>query len=362
MCIRSGAWYSLPAVSHEPSEIIRALAAHWGLTESPVAPLAGGLIHQSFSVPHRDVEYVLQRVNPIFSPGIHENIVAVTEHLHGKGVCTFRLLPTKDGRPYADLGPAGIWRLMTRVPGVTFDTCSSLAQARSAGSLVARFHSALADLDHDFQPLGIPLHDTTTHLEDLRAALFTHRGHRLYDEVAPLAEEILGAVSGWEPLDGVPLRVVHGDLKFNNVLFSGEVEEEKHTAVSLIDLDTLSRMPLWVELGDAWRSWCNRAGEDVAEAALDMEVFRESAEGYLAGLTIELDTAERVSLAHGIERVGLELSARFAADALIESYFGWDPAHFASSGDHNLTRARGQLSLYRQARETREARIRVLVG
>jgi hypothetical protein len=121
-------------VAHDSSEISRALAAYPGLTESPVAPLAGGLIHQSFSVPHRDVEYILQRVSPIFSPGIHENMLAVTEHLYQKGVCTFRLLPTKDGRPYTNLGEAGIWRLMTRVPGVTFETCTSPEQARTGST------------------------------------------------------------------------------------------------------------------------------------------------------------------------------------------------------------------------------------
>ena len=36
---------------------------------------------------------------------------------------------------------------------------------------------------------------------------------------------------------------------------------------------------------------------------------------------------------------------RFAADALNESYFGWDKARFARAGDHNLLRARGQASL-----------------
>jgi Ser/Thr protein kinase RdoA (MazF antagonist) len=349
-------------VTQDSGEIVRALAAHWDLSESPVALVAGGLLHQSYSVPHGDVDCILQRVNSIFSPRIHENIRAVTEHLHAQGVYTLRLLPTRDGKPYADLGALGVWRLMTRVPGVTFDTCTSVAQARSAASLVARFHSALADLEHDFQPLGFPFHDTATYLEELREALVTQRGHRLYAAVAPLGEEILEAMSAREPLEDVPLRVVHGDLKFNNVLFAGESGEEKQSAVSLIDLDTVSRMPLWVEMGDAWRSWCNRTGEDAAEAELDLEVFRASAEGYLAGLSIELGGAERASLAHGLEHISLELSARFAADALRESYFGWDPERFGSAGDHNLTRARGQLSLYRQARETREARLRALAG
>ena len=325
-----------------------------------MAQLAGGLLHQSFSVPCRDVECVLQRVSPIFAPGIHDNIVAVTEHLQAKGICTLRLLPTRDGDPYVDLGAGGIWRLMTRVSGVTFQTCTSLPQARSAGALVARFHSALADLEHEFLPLGIVFHDTDAHLAELREAVARHHGHRLYDQVVQLADEILAVADRWDPLDDVPLRVVHGDLKFNNILFSAAEGADKDEAVSLIDLDTLCRMPLWVEMGDAWRSWCNRAGEDAPHAELDMDVFDASAQGYLAALELELDAAERESLAHGIERVGLELSARFAADALNERYFGWDPARFASHGDHNLVRAQGQLSLYRQARETRDQRIRAL--
>lgn len=352
----------MSTVPADGGAIARALAAFGGVAEAPVEPLSGGLIHQSFSVPHRDVECVLQRVNPIFSAGIHRNIAAVTEHLHGRGVRTLRLLPAADGRPWADLGDDGIWRLMTRVPGVTFDTCSSLAQARSAAGLVASFHSALADLVHDFEPLGFAFHDTDAHLADLRDALAEHGEHGLHAEACALARELFAEVERQEPLEGLPLRVVHGDLKFNNILFAGSDAADKDSAVSLIDLDTLCRLPLWVEMGDAWRSWCNRAGEDEPEAELDLEVFRSSAEGYLAELSLPLAPGERDSLVHGLERIALELCARFSADILRESYFAWDPARFASSAEHNLTRARGQLSLYRQAVATRDQRLRMLTG
>jgi hypothetical protein len=67
-------------------------------------------------------------------------------------------------------------------------------------------------------------------------------------------------------------------------------------------------------------------------------------------------------LAHGLERLCVELSARFAADALEEAYFGWNPDLFESAGDQNLSRARGQLSLYRQARDTRTERLHFLLG
>ena len=338
-------------------EIRRALSAYAAVTEeAAVSRIAGGLIHQSFSVSEGGVEYVLQRVNSIFRPEIHENIAAVTEHLDAKGFATLRLVPTKGGGHYLDLGDAGIWRLMTRVPGRVFETCASVERAHSAGALVASFHSALGDLAYEFQPLGFPFHDTAAHFADLEKAVERHRGHRLYADVAALAEEIRAAAADFEASRPLPRRAVHGDLKFNNILFQG------NGAASLIDLDTLSRLPLWIELGDAWRSWCNRAGEDNPEAELDLHVFRASAEGYLGNLSLELQPDERRSLVTSVEHISLELSARFAADALQECYFGWDSERFLSAGDHHLTRARGQLSLYRQARETRELRSRILLG
>jgi Ser/Thr protein kinase RdoA (MazF antagonist) len=348
------------AAADETSQIAPVLAAWPGFHAPRIAPLPGGLIHRSFAVSEGAAQYVLQRVSPIFAPGIHENIRAVTEHLAAKSVATPRLLPTRDGELCADLGEGGTWRLMTRDPGLTFEVCRSPEQARSAGTLVARFHSALDDLDYVFRPLGIRLHDTAAHLATLQEALAAQREHPLHAAVARLAEEILRVAQGWESLEGLPLRVGHGDLKFNNVLFAGEVGTARNEAVSLIDLDTVSRVPLWAELGDAWRSWCNRRGEDAPEAELDLELFHASVQGYRSALSIRLDAAERASLAQGLERISLELAARFAADALNESYFAWDPARFHSHGEHNLTRARGQLSLHRQARETRDERRRIL--
>ena len=69
---------------------------------------------------------------------------------------------------------------------------------------------------------------------------------------------------------------------------------------------------------------------------------------------------ERRALLLGPDWISLELAARFAADALNESYFGWNPERFAGRGEHNLVRARGQLSLHRAFVETRPKRARLL--
>ncbi len=334
--------------------------AEFGREGAGVEPILVGNIHRTFAVHSAEGEFVLQRVNSIFSIGIHENIRAVTEHLEAKGVPTLRLVRTVADDLVADLGEHGVWRLLTRVPGVSHEICSSPELARAAGGLVARFHTALGDLDHGFQPLGIRWHDTPAYLRELEETLARHPSHHLHGEVSKLADRILETAREWSPLLGVGERVVHTDLKFNNLLFDPAADPERPEAVSLIDLDTVCRLPLFVELGDAWRSWCNRRGEDSAEAELDLDLFRASVAGYLGELRIELGREERASLVHGLERSSLELAARFAADALYESYFGWDPERFESRAEHNLVRARGQLSLAEQARATRDEQARAL--
>jgi len=345
-----------------PSEasVARALAAFPALRRPVAAPLRGGLINQSFAVTAEDGEYVLQRVHPVFAPEVHENIAAVTERLRERGEPSPRLLVSREGRPWVDLGAEGIWRVMTRLPGLSFDRVQDAEQARAAGALVGRFHAALEDLEHTFKAVRTGVHDTPAHLRTLTQALAEHGEHRLFPEVAELAGEIVAGYAAL-PLPGeVPLRVCHGDLKFNNLLFSGTGPGEQVATTGIIDLDTVGRMPLHDELGDAWRSWCNRGGEDQRAASFDLEIFAASLSGYLEASTLTLSPEERRALVHGVEWISLELAARFAADALREAYFGWDRARFPAAGEHNLLRAQGQWAMHRAALQSREARAALL--
>jgi Ser/Thr protein kinase RdoA (MazF antagonist) len=344
-----------PPSSDDFSRARAALAHYEGVNATAISPLSGGLLHSTYAVEAEEGEYILQRVSPVFSPRIHENIDAVGRHLAKTGVRGVELLRTRDGGLFVEVLEGERWRLQRRLPGIGHDVCTGAEPAREAGALVARFHSALADFEGELHPLGFPFHDTTRHLADLERALEAHGEHRLHAEVAAVGREVRAAAGAWTSLGELPERVVHGDLKFSNLLFEGE------RATALIDLDTLARMPLWVELGDAWRSWCNPKSEDAEEATLDLEIFRASTEGYLGALEFELAPGERESLVVALERIALELCARYAADALEESYFAWDEDRFAGAGEHNLARARGQLSLLRKAVDTREERRRILL-
>jgi Ser/Thr protein kinase RdoA (MazF antagonist) len=339
------------------------LGQYAGWEGARATPLAGGLINRTFLLTRGDARAVLQRVSGIFSPRIHENIEAVTSRLAAAGLETPRLVRTRAGGLFVDAGDTSdnaVWRLLTHVGGVSFDAVAGARQARAAGTLIARFHRALDGLPHEFVGLRASVHDTAAHLGRLADAVASNESHRLASVVAPLARALAAGAAALPALPALPARVCHGDLKFSNILFADHEPPASEIAVCLIDLDTMGPLSLSYELGDAWRSWCNRAGEDVVEARLDLDVLRASVEGYRAGWGQPLDAETRRGLLLGVEWVSLELAARFAADALVETYFGWDAGRFAGRGEHNLVRARGQWSLHEQLVATRDARAEVL--
>jgi len=339
----------------------RVLPHYEGLAEARIQPIPSGLINQTFLISTAERRVVLQRVSPIFPPGIHDNIEAVTARLAAAGMVTPLIVRARDGRLWVELETgAGVWRVMTFVDGASFDAVESPAQAHAAGALIARFHRTLDDLPHTFANVRKGAHDTPRHIERLRAAVAKHGAHRLFAQVAPLASEILAAADTLPALPSLEDRVCHGDPKFNNVRFLGTTPAAREQALCLIDLDTVGPSKLSFELGDAWRSWCNRNGEDAPVAALDLEIFRASVEGYREALARGFTSDEQRALLLAVEWISLELAARFAADALDESYFGWDPGRFAARGEHNLIRARGQWSLHRAFVDARDLRARIL--
>lgn len=311
----------------------------YDLDPASIRTLPGGLINQSFSAEQRDGgACVLQRLNPIFPPEVNEDLDAVTRHLHDKGLVTPRLIRTGTGERDVIVDGA-TWRLLTRVEGQTHEILEADTQAAEAGRILGEFHRALADFDEPLRSTRPKVHDIERHLSTLRRALDEHGTRSAHQAVAALAEKIFGLAAGLEPLPTAPGRLVHGDPKISNIVLRAG------RAVCLVDLDTIARMPVAIELGDALRSWCNPAGEDSLEADFSIERFRLALEGYETGAPGLLTPAEWRALPNATLAIAVELAARFAADALNESYFSWNPERFASASAHNLVRAGAQLAL-----------------
>lgn len=317
--------------------------------------LGDGLINETFLVGSSLIprlSAVLQRVSPLFSRAVHEDIEAITGHLALRGLPTPRLVRSAADTLSVEL-PAGqgVWRVLTFIPGVSHSRLV-LPLAAEAGSLVGRFHAALVDLQHTFRSVRKGAHDLAGHVARLEQALrsaqtpgFVGPESPIPAGFVPLAHALLGQADGLRlattDVGRLPLRICHGDLKINNLRF-----DEAGRGLCLLDLDTLAELPLAFELGDALRSWCNPAGEDIPAATFSLDLLAAALRGYGAQIGGMLHPMEQETLIAGIERITFQLAVRFAADVVAQSYFRYNASRFASRAEHNLLRAQGQWTLF----------------
>jgi Ser/Thr protein kinase RdoA (MazF antagonist) len=326
------------------------LAAAWGWRATAITPHAGGLINKTFCV--RDDAgtpiAALQQLHPIFGAEVNLDIEAVTAHLANKGLVTPRLVRTRDGSAWVEHG-GRVWRALSWVPGTTVTAVPAPEWAEAGGRLVGRFHRAVADLAHDYHFTRTGVHDTPAHLAKLADRVA--RGGAADAEAVELGREILDAARTLPPLSpDLPRRHVHGDLKISNVVF----QRTPLAGICLVDLDTVGRGTMAFELGDAMRSWCNPHGEDTTAPRFEAPIFVAAIRGFRAEADAYITQEERLSIGTGLELVCIELAARFAVDIFDDSYFGWDPARFATRRAHNLVRARGQLAVGLSVRAGRD--------
>jgi Ser/Thr protein kinase RdoA (MazF antagonist) len=324
----------------------------WSLDRPRLEPMSQGNINRSYLVEDASQRrFVLQWVSPIFEPSVCDDIARVTEHLEQRGVLTPRLISTADGHTRTTLR-SGTWRLLSYVDGRTFARVQERWQAEEAGRSLARFHRAMTDFGHPFASQRLGVHDLQAHLSGLEAAFDRHVDHPHRSEVAPLAEAILRHADALPALPETAERVVHGDPKLANLVF----EPEARRARAWIDLDTIAYMRLPLELGDAFRSWCQGAEEDGAGSSgqepFDLKRFEAGCRGYHeAGAATDVEWR---AFPAATEIIALELAARFCRDAFETTYFGWDPARYPDASTHHRVRAENQLALTASVRRQRE--------
>ncbi len=277
-----------------------------------------------------------------------ENIDKVTEHIRAKkpGRVVLHFHHTADRKTYVADGK-NFWRMTNYIPSVTYNAPHDPRIIRSAGEAFGEFQMQLADFDIQQLFETIPgFHNTRRRYEALRQSLAADpmgRAAQVQPEVDYLleVEEAACALTDLSLAGELPQRVTHNDTKINNVLF----DRETGCPLVVIDLDTVMPGLVGHDFGDAIRFAANFVEEDCRQpekAGLDLNIFREFAQGFLSMTAKTLEPREIDTLALSCFALTAELATRFLAD-----YIDGDPYFKITAPDHNLVRTRCQIALAR---------------
>ncbi|GET40714.1 phosphotransferase enzyme family protein [Microseira wollei] len=316
--------------------------------------------------------FILQRINTqVFRHPelVIQNMRTFTEHVQNRLLKAPldrrwevpRVLLTKDGQDYCTDGDGSFWRAISFIEGSqSFDTMQDTQQAREVGYALGMFHNLISDLPPE------KLADT------LEGFHITPRYLQYYEEVlaktsarvSPEVNYCLQFVSDRTPLAHIlenaktqgklPLRLMHGDPKINNVMFDTATRK----AVSVVDLDTVKPGLVHYDIGDCLRSGCNPAGEETADWEIvyfDTDLSQGILQGYLSVAKAFLTENDYAYMYDAIRLIAFELGLRFFADHLAGNvYFK------VKHPEHNLARALVQFKLT-ESIESQETTIRSII-
>jgi hypothetical protein len=273
-----------------------------------------------------------------------------------------RVILTQDNREYWMNAEGAFWRAISFIEAAqSFDTITDCDRAREAGYALGTFHNLISDLPPE--KLAVTLegfHITPRYLQQYDAALAKHDKSKSpeIDFCLQFIQTRRNWVSVLEDakISGeLPLRLMHGDPKINNVLF----DTNTGRAVSVIDLDTLMPGLIHYDIGDCLRSSCNSLGEENQqwqEVRFETELAQSILQGYISQAKNFLTEKDYEYIYDSIRLLAFELGLRFFTDYLVGN------VHFSKVkyAEHNLVRALVQFQLT-QSIETQQSPICAIV-
>lgn len=292
---------------------------------------------------------ILQRLNHrVFArpDAVMRNIRAVAKHLQNTDYPLGVLTPilTSEGQALYQDTEYNYWRAFpyfahTYAP----ERLPTPEEACEAARAYGLFLKALATCPPEAVEETIPhFHDPrhrwaafeTAAAQDLagRAAYVRAEIARIYEQRATFE-----AVAHLKETGQLPVRIVHNDTKAGNVLLS----RHNGKAVAVIDWDTLMPGTVLSDFGDMVRTFApDRYEDDPGEVEARPTVLQALEEGFLDGMGSTLTPAERQHLYLGARWIIAEQALRFLTD-----YLNGDTYYKTRYPEHNLVRARNQLSL-----------------
>jgi Ser/Thr protein kinase RdoA (MazF antagonist) len=302
--------------------------------------------------------FVLQRINTrVFRQPqlVMQNMRTLTEHACQKlQNMTLnrrwqvpRVLLTKDGFDHYIDAEGSFWRAISYIQNSqSFDTIRNIQHAREVGYALGMFHNLIGDLPPANLADTLPgFHITPAYLQQYEQILSLHTDTNISAEIKHCLKFVSDRTKWAHVLENaqaegkLPLRLIHGDPKINNVMFDTSTQQ----AVSIIDLDTAKPGLVHYDIGDCLRSGCNPAGEEIEDwesVYFDTNLSQGILQGYLAIAKSFLTDNDYLYIYDAIRLIAFELGLRFFSDYLAGNvYFK------VKHPEHNLVRALVQFKL-----------------
>ncbi|MDA1073294.1 MAG: aminoglycoside phosphotransferase family protein [Proteobacteria bacterium] len=308
---------------------------------SGAAPLGEGHINDTWLVPGRTGNRVLQRLNlRVFADPslVMSNVERVVRHLNNRAPGWVpQVLQTVHGRSaYVD-GEGQWWRCWTHVvDGRVLPELQTPEQAHTAGWVFGRTQALLKDLP------GPRLKDTIG--DFLRLQHYLAEYDCVADASVPQSVQaehdvVMARRSRFDQSLIEPNAYIHGDCKLNNLLFSSAGQ-----VAAVVDLDTVMWGHWAWDLGDLIRSAVIRKG------ALWVDGFAALVSGFREGS--EEDRAGEVCVL-APQHVCYMLGVRYLTD-----YLNGNQYFKVSASDENLVRARRQFTALKLLQEQEHTLLR----
>ncbi|GBE92203.1 phosphotransferase enzyme family protein [Nostoc cycadae] len=340
-----------------------------------VATFGSGNINDTFLVTLDATtaqHFVLQRINTqVFRQPqlIMRNMRILSDHVYQRLQNTPlnrrwelpRVLSTKDAQDYCIDANGSFWRAISFIPdSQSFDTMPNIGYATEIGYALGMFHNLISDLSPEkFADTLAGFHITPLYLHDYQEVL-ANTTPQSSPEVNYCLQFVSDRTTSAHILENakaqgqLPLRLMHGDPKINNVLFDTATQK----AVSVIDLDTVKPGLVHYDIGDCLRSGCNPAGEETEQwdsVYFDTDLCQGILQGYLTVAKAFLTENDYAYMYDGIRLIAFELGLRFFTDYLAGNvYFK------VKYPEHNLARAIVQFKLT-ESIEAQASQIRKII-
>jgi Ser/Thr protein kinase RdoA (MazF antagonist) len=280
---------------------------------------------------------------------------------HSRRWETPRVLLTQDSQTHWVDSQGQVWRGISFIPNTTtFDTIPSTHHAQEIGYGLGMFHTLISDLPAERLADTLEgFHITPRYLAQYEAVQAKSRQTQT-PELTHCLKFVCDRKSWVSVLETakaagkLPLRLMHGDPKINNILFDRQTEQ----AISLIDLDTVKPGLIQYDIGDCLRSGCNLSGEETQQwetVRFETDLCQAILSGYCSVAQTFLTDHDYLYLFDAIRLIAFELGLRFLTD-----YLAGDIYFKTTYPGHNLIRALVQFQLTASI-EAQEAQIGQLV-